>query len=77
MTTYSAALKAYLAAGSVTQAKLASDVGTTQPTINRYAGGRFPDRDMAERIDRATGGAVSFELWQAEAARRIGLDVAA
>lgn len=74
MSTYAQALAAYLGSPERTQAALATALRTSQPAVHRWAQGhRFPDRDTAERIEAATNGAVPFALWQAEAARRIGL----
>lgn len=75
MSTYRAALQAHLATDGNTQAKLAVAAGTTQAAISRYAtGDRFPDKEMAQKIDVATGGGVSVAVWRDEAARRLGLD---
>lgn len=74
MESYSDALAAYLAGEGRTQARLAMAVGTAQPNIHRYAkGDRFPDATIAQAIDRVTGGEVPFDLWVAEAARRVGI----
>lgn len=78
MSSYRKALEAYLAPESRTQAALALAANTSQPNINRYVNGeRFPDAEMARRIDRATDGAVPFALWQREMAQRLGLEAAA
>lgn len=76
MSDYAAALKAYLEKHN--QADLAERVGTTQASISRYKGSekaapRLPPRDLAERIDEATGGQVPLSLWIADAAKRFGL----
>ena len=74
MNPYAASLASYLEPDDRAQAALADAVGTTQASISRWANGkRFPDRSIAVKIDEATKGAVSLALWQAEAARRIGL----
>lgn len=73
---YTKALSEYLA--STTQVAFAQDAGITQASVSRYAAGeRFPNRDAAEKIDRATGGKVSLALWRAEMADRLGLGEAA
>ena len=78
MSSYSTALATYLSPPERTQAALADAVNTAQPNIHRWAtGARFPDATMARAIDAATGGEVPFSLWQAEAARRIGLEAPA
>jgi len=78
MSTYRTALQAHLAIDGNTQAKLAEAAGITQAAISRYVtGDRFPDREMAQKIDIATEGGVSLAIWREEAARRLGLDAAA
>jgi transcriptional regulator with XRE-family HTH domain len=78
MTSYAEVLSAYLAPPERTQAGLAEALHTSQPAVHRWASGsRFPDKKTALRIEAATGGAVPFTAWQAEAARKIGLDVIA
>jgi transcriptional regulator with XRE-family HTH domain len=73
---YTKALTEYLT--GTTQSALADDAGITQASVSRYvAGERFPERDVAEKIDRATGGKVPLSLWQAEMAARLGLGEAA
>lgn len=74
-TIYSAALKAFLnAEGAPRQADLAADAMCTQAAISRYAKGiRLPPREIAERIEGATGGKVSVSLWRVVAAERAGL----
>lgn len=75
MSTYRAALQAHLATDGNTQAKLAATAGITQAAISRYVtGDRFPDKEMAQKIDLATAGEVSVAIWREEAARRLGLD---
>lgn len=72
MNAYAAALADYLKEGR--QADLAEAAGCTQATISRYASGnRFPARDIAEKIDRATEGQVPLALWIAAAAKHFGL----
>jgi transcriptional regulator with XRE-family HTH domain len=78
MSTYREALAAYLSLEGNDEIGLAEKVGCSQATINRYRHGkRFPDAENARAIDAATGGAVSFSLWQAEFLQRSGLDAAA
>lgn len=77
MESYSAHLKG-LFGTLASQTELASQIGKTPVAVNRYANGqRFPDADTARAIDRATEGKVPFEMWQAEALKRIGLGEAA
>ena len=72
MTPYSQALKAYLEHEK--QADLADKALTTQASISRYATGeRFPSREIAELIDKATEGKVPLALWIGEATKRFGL----
>ncbi|MFS0736960.1 helix-turn-helix transcriptional regulator [Sphingomonas sp. 1P06PA] len=77
MTNYCSALKRYVEADGNSQAGLASAIGTSQPNVHRWANGRLPTREIAEKIAAATGGAVPMELWQSEIVRRFGLGVAA
>lgn len=73
MTSYSDTLKAYLA--DKRQADFADAIGTTQASVNRYVNKvRFPEADIARRIDEATGGEVSFAIWQAEFLQRAGIE---
>jgi transcriptional regulator with XRE-family HTH domain len=72
MDAYRAALQAYLATSS--QRALADSADTSQANISRYlAGERFPSREIAERIDAATGGSVPFAIWQIVMAERVGI----
>lgn len=74
MDAYAAALKNWLAEPERTQGDLADKVGVTQPSMHRYATGeRFPERDVAEKIDVETGGGVSLALWQQVAMARLGI----
>ena len=75
MTIYSEALRTYLGAdGDLRQEAFAQRAGCTQAAISRYAaGGRFPDRQIAEKIERASGGSVPMTLWRVVAAERAGL----
>jgi transcriptional regulator with XRE-family HTH domain len=73
MSDYSAALARYLDEAGNNQAELAERVGTTQASISRYKGGRLPPREIAVKIEEATGGRVPLALWIAAAARKIGL----
>jgi hypothetical protein len=77
MDDYASALKAWLEGPDRSQAALAEAIGSTQPSIHRYATGeRFPERNIAERIDLATAGDVAMALWQRVALARIGIDSA-
>lgn len=72
MNAYATALADYLKEGR--QADLANAVGCKQATISRYAtGNRFPDRNIAEKIDKATEGKVPLAIWMAAAAKHFGL----
>lgn len=74
MSTYAASLDAYLAKPENKVTDLATAVGTHQPNITRYRQGeRFPSADVARAIDAATGGEVSYSLWQAEFLHRSGI----
>jgi len=74
MDAYATALKNWLAEPDRTQEGLAEKVGVTQPSMHRYATGeRFPERDVAERIDVETGGAVGLAIWQQVAMARLGI----
>lgn len=78
MDAYRRALSAYLDAPDRTQEALASEIGRSQPAVNRYVRGeRFPDAETAKEIHRATDGAVSFDLWQRIAMERLGIGEAA
>lgn len=71
MEAYQTALTAYLA--EVSQNDLADAAETSQANISRYAKGRLPSREIAERIDRATQGKVSLGIWQLAMAARVGI----
>lgn len=74
MSTYSETLDAYLKTGDLTQEGLGEKIGVSQVAVHRYkTGARFPEAALARKIHDATDGEVSFELWQAEAMRRIGV----
>lgn len=75
MSIYSQALKAYLETpGAMNQSDLAERAECTQAAVSRYAkGSRFPPREIAERIEEASGGAVPMTLWRVVAAERAGL----
>lgn len=77
MNAYSKALSAYLEPADRTQEALAAEIGHAQPTIARYANGRFPSAEVARKIHQATEGAVPFELWQQVAIERFGIGEAA
>jgi hypothetical protein len=75
MQTYADALKAYLDKPENKVTDLAAAVGTFQPNITRYqTGERFPNAEMARKIDDATKGAVPFSLWHTEFLSRSGLE---
>lgn len=77
MDAYSTALKHYLETPGVKQDTLAEAIGCKQPTVHRYAAGdRFPNSQTARLIDQATGGIVSFALWQSVAMKRLGIEPA-
>lgn len=71
MDAYQTALATYLAGTS--QGALAAAAETSQANISRYLGGRLPSREIAERIDRATNGAVPVAIWQLVMAERVGI----
>lgn len=71
MSSYSAALAAYLKATS--QQELAKAVGCSQGAISRYKSKRLPPREIAEKIDEATNGCVPLSLWIAAATEKFGL----
>ena len=74
MDTYSNSLLAYLANEGASQSGLAAQIGETQASIARYAGGlRFPDAETARAIDAATIGRVPFAIWRGEFEKRSGL----
>lgn len=78
MDAYATALKHYLDTPEVKQETLAAAIGKSQPAVFRYANGqRFPDAETARKIDTATGGIVSFALWQSVAMKRLGISEAA
>jgi transcriptional regulator with XRE-family HTH domain len=78
MNTYATLLDGYLGRPENSEAELAVRLGKPQPTINRYRNGRrFPDAETARLIDAATGGEVSFDVWQAVFLARAGLGEAA
>jgi transcriptional regulator with XRE-family HTH domain len=57
-------LKTFLSLDGNSEAKLATQLGVSQSTINRYANQtRWPDRDMILRIKDATDGMVSPSDW--------------
>lgn len=58
-------LKAYLDAGNISAAALASQVGVTRQYIWALAKGRnLPRVDVAVRIEDATSGAVPVRCWR-------------
>jgi transcriptional regulator with XRE-family HTH domain len=73
MSDYAQALKAYLNQDGNKQDELAAAAGCTQPAISRYKHGRLPPREIAEKIDAATGGQVPLSLWIAAATKKFGL----
>lgn len=74
MSTYAKALDAYLRRAENKETDLAAAIEKTQPAVNRYRNAeRFPDADTARLIDKATGGEVPFEVWQAEFMAKSGL----
>jgi predicted transcriptional regulator len=78
MNAYAEAIDRYLRETDDNQFDLAQRAGITQASISRYKGSgntppRLPARDIAKRIDEATGGKVPFTLWAGEAAKQIGL----
>ena len=78
MTAYSEAIKAHLADADLQVQEFAEMLGVKQPTVTRYKEGeRFPDAEMARKIEMATGGKVSFELWLSIFKERVGLGEAA
>ena len=74
MDAYATALKAWLDEPGRTQKSLAERIGTTQPSLHRYATGeRFPERELAQRIHDATEGGVPISIWQKAALDRFGI----
>lgn len=73
MNDYAAALTRYLNEEGNRQDDLAKITGTTQASISRYKNGRLPPRDIAEKIEQASGGQVPLALWIAAAAKKFGL----
>lgn len=74
MSIYSEALNAFLGTKSLNQQDLAEKAECTQAAISRYATGlRFPPRETAEKIERASEGAVPMSLWRVVAAEKAGL----
>ena len=74
MSDYSEALSRYLDEKGNNQAELATAVGTSQASISRYAAdARFPSRELAAAIDRATAGRVPVSLWISTATKKFGL----
>ena len=71
MSNYTEALAAF--AEGKTQIEVAAAFGCTQAAVSRYLAGRLPTREVAEEIDRATGGSVPLSLWQTIAAARLGI----
>jgi transcriptional regulator with XRE-family HTH domain len=68
---YSEALAAFLKSNSISQAKFARQVESSQPTICHYAQGvKLPRKAVARKIDEATNGQVPFNLWQIVAIER-------
>ena len=75
MDAYASALKAYLESPERSQGALAEAIGTSQPSIHRYATGeRFPEKAVAEKIALATGDEVPLSLWQRVAMERLGIE---
>lgn len=70
---YSAALADFFKSSEMTQQDLAAACGCTQAAVSRYTNGRIPPRDIAEKIERATGGRVPLWLWGNTVAEKIGL----
>lgn len=74
MNAYHRALERFLQSPGVKQDDVAEKAGLSQAAVNRYARGkRFPNAERARLIEAATGGAVSFELWQSVAAEKFGI----
>ena len=74
MNAYQRALSHFLDRPDVKQDDVAAKAGISQAAVNRYAHGkRFPNAARAKMIEEATGGAVSFELWQGVAAEKFGI----
>lgn len=75
MNDYASALKAYLEQPDRSQKALADAIGTSQPSVARYARGeRFPENvELARKIDAATDGEVPLGLWQRVAMARLGI----
>lgn len=71
---YAEALAAFLKSTGTSQAKFASLVGCSQPTVFHYTtGGRFPTKETARRIELASDGRVPINLWQIAAIDRAGI----
>lgn len=49
----------YLRRKGLTQAQFAEMIGTTQTTVFRYINGRWPSREAALAIEKATNGRVT------------------
>lgn len=63
-------LKAYLEETGEKQTTFAARVNTTVGTISRIVGGTLrPSLDLAHRIERATDGKVTTELWESAESR--------
>lgn len=76
MSTYAASLDAYLRRPENKVIDFAEAVGTHQPNITRYRlGHRFPSAEVARKIDDASRGEVSFELWREEFLARTGAHI--
>lgn len=56
-------LSSYLEDTKTSQADFAALVGVKQPTVNRWVNGARPSLDAAFRIQSATGGKVSVDVW--------------
>lgn len=64
-------LKDYLSENNLTQQKFADQIGVTQATVARWAGGvQFPDPIFLKKIETVTGGKVTpsdmVNMWVAE-----------
>ncbi len=74
MNKYSQSLRDFLANPENKEHEVAARAQTSQASINRYRNGnRFPNADMARRIEGATNGEVPFSVWREAAAEKFGL----
>jgi hypothetical protein len=70
-TTYTAALQAFAAGRR--QEDVAEQLDCQQGSLSRYLNGRLPSREIAEKFDERSKGAVPLALWRVSKAVQLGI----